>query len=86
MIEGVPAWEEQSWVGRKLRVGAVEFVVDKPEVRCLATHANPRTGERDLKVMQTLVQAFAQKEPVFGVGMLSDAGGEIRVGDSVVPV
>ena len=86
VIEGVPAWEEQSWVGRKLRVGAVEFVVDKPEVRCLATHANPRTGERDLKVMQTLVQAFAQKEPVFGVGMLSDAGGEIRVGDSVVPV
>jgi len=34
--------------------------------------------------MQTLVKAFAQKEPTFGVGMLSAAGGEIRVGDTVV--
>jgi uncharacterized protein len=83
VIDGVPAWEEQSWVGRKLRVGEVVFEVAKPEVRCLATHANPRTGERDLQVMQTLMKAFAQKEPVFGVGMLSDAGGEIRVGDGV---
>ncbi len=86
VIEGVPAWEEQSWVGRKLRVGPVEFEVAKPEVRCLATHANPRTGERDLQVMQTLLKAFAQKEPTFGVGMLSDTGGEIHVGDTVTPL
>ena len=86
VIEGVPAWAEQSWVGRKLRVGQVEFEVAKPEVRCLATHANPHTGERDLQVMQTLVKAFAQKEPTFGVGMLSDIGGEIQVGDAVTPL
>jgi hypothetical protein len=34
--------------------------------------------------MQTLVAAFAQKEPTFGVGMLSRSGGEIRLGDEVV--
>ena len=28
--------------------------------------------------MQMLVKMFAQKEPTFGVGMLSEAGGEIR--------
>jgi uncharacterized protein len=64
-------------------VGGVEFDVTKPETRCLATHANPATGERDLEVMQTLVRAFAQTQPTFGVGMLSAAGGDIRVGDSV---
>jgi uncharacterized protein YcbX len=83
VIDGVDAWEEQSWVGGKLRVGDVAFETVVPKVRCLATHANPATGERDLQVMQMLVKMFAQKEPTFGVGMQSEAGGEIRVGDTV---
>jgi uncharacterized protein YcbX len=83
VIDGVAAWEEQSWMGGKLRVGNVAFETVVPKVRCLATHANPLTGERDLQVMQTLVKVFAQKQPMFGVGMLSEAGGEIRVGDTV---
>jgi uncharacterized protein YcbX len=81
VIEGVPAWQEQAWAGRRVRVGTVEFQTVVPKVRCLATHANPQSGLRDLQVMQTLVRAFAQQEPTFGVGMLSAAGGEIRVGD-----
>jgi uncharacterized protein YcbX len=83
-IEGIEAWAEQSWVGRSIRIGGVEFDVVKSKVRCLATHANPLTGERDLQVMQQLMRSFAQKEPVLGVGMLTrGAGGEIRVGDEV---
>lgn len=85
VIDGVAAWSEQSWVGGKLRVGSVVFETVVPKVRCLATHANPVSGERDLQVMQTLVKAFAQQQPTFGVGMLSAAGGGIRVGDTVVP-
>jgi len=84
VIEGVEAWAEQSWLGRGIRIGGVEFDVVKPKVRCLATHANPVTGERDLQVMQQLMRAFSQKEPVLGIGMLTrGAGGEIRVGDGV---
>jgi uncharacterized protein YcbX len=84
-IEGVAAWEEQSWLGRRVRVGGVEFDVVKPKARCLATHANPATGERDLQVMQGLMRHFEQAQPTFGVGMLTrGAGGEIRVGDEVV--
>ena len=86
VIDGVPAWDEQSWVGGKVRVGGVEFETVVPKVRCLATHANPLTGERDLEVMQTLVQAFQQQQPTFGVGMLSSGGGEIRLGDEVFSV
>ena len=84
VIEGVHPWAEQGWVGRAIRVGAVELDVVKPKVRCLATHANPETGERDLPVMRILVNAFSQQEPTFAVGMLTrGAPGEIRVGDSV---
>jgi uncharacterized protein YcbX len=83
-IEGLEAWAEQSWLGRSIRIGGVEFDVVKPKVRCLATHANPVSGERDLQVMQGLMKSFAQKEPVLGVGMLTrGAGGEIRIGDEV---
>lgn len=83
-IEGIEAWAEQSWLGRSIRIGEVEFDVVKPKTRCLATHANPVTGERDLQIMQGLMKSFAQKESTLGVGMLTrGAGGEIRVGDEV---
>jgi uncharacterized protein YcbX len=83
-IDGVSAWEELKWIGRRVRIGEVRFDVAKSEVRCLATHANPASGERDLQVMQTLVRAFAQKEPTLGIGMLVHGqGGTIRVGDEV---
>lgn len=83
-IEGVEAWAEQSWLGRSIRIGGVEFDVVKPKTRCLATHANPVTGERDLPVMQGLMRSFGQKESTLGVGMLTrGAGGEIQVGDEV---
>ena len=83
-IEGVEAWTENTWVGRRLRIGDVELEAVRDKVRCLATHANPATGERDLQVMQTLTRAFAQKEPTLAIGLMTrGAGGAIRVGDSV---
>lgn len=83
-VEGVAPWEEQDWIGRKVLIGKVELEVVRPKTRCLATHANPRTGERDLPVMQTLVRAFEQQEPTFAVALTtSGRGGEIHLGDEV---
>jgi hypothetical protein len=86
-VDGLNAWEEQRWVGRRIRIGAVEFHVVKPKTRCLATHANPTTGERDLQILTTLTQKMGQDTPTFAVAMLpSRGGGEIRVGDQVTLV
>jgi len=83
-IEGADAWEEQHWIGQRIRVGAVEFHVVKPKTRCLATHANPETGQRDLPILTTLTRAFGQEDPTFAVAMLpSGVGGPIHVGDHV---
>ena len=83
-VEGLAAWEEQSWVGRKVRIGRIDFDVVKPKTRCLATNANPETGERDSPILATLISAFAQQQPTFAVAMVtSGAGGRIRVGDKV---
>jgi uncharacterized protein YcbX len=86
-IEGLPAWEEQSWVGRKIRIGAVEFDIVKPKTRCLATHANPETGARDLPILTTLTRKFQQEDPTFAVAMTpTRGGGEIRIGDPVTVI
>ena len=83
-IEGLEAWEEQSWVGRKIRIGEVMFEVLTPKGRCLATQANPHTGEQDLPILKTLVGSFNQEKPTFAIGMVTrGAGGKIRVGDKV---
>lgn len=84
VIEGVAAWEELAWLGKRVRIGAVEMDVVKAKTRCLATHANPDTGDRDLQVMQGLVNSFSQVQPTLGIGMLTHgAGGEVNIGDSV---
>ena len=84
VIDGVDLWEEQTWVGRKLQIGKLCFDVVKPKVRCLATHANPQTGSRDLPILATLKNVFAQEQPTFAVALMtSGVGGSIRVGDEV---
>lgn len=84
VIDGVDSWEEQTWVGRKLQIGKVRFDVVKPKVRCLAIHANPQTGTRDLPILATLKNVFAQEQPTFAVALMtSGEGGSIRVGDEV---
>jgi uncharacterized protein YcbX len=82
-IEGLEPWEEQSWVGRRIRIGALELEAVKPEGRCLATHANPRTGERDLQVMQTLLKVYAAKAPTFAIALTTSGSGTLRLGDAV---
>ena len=83
-VEGLEAWEEQSWLRRKVRIGQVNFEVVKPKVRCLVTHANPKTGEWDLPILTTLTKEFGQEKPTFAVAMVpSGGGGQIHVGDKV---
>jgi len=82
-VERLDAWAEQALVGRRLRIGAVEFDVANPVPRCLATHANPVTGMRDVPMMQKLLELLPTERPTFAVMMTSERGGRIRVGDAV---
>ena len=83
-IEGAVAWAEQGWIGRRIRIGEVEFEVAAPKTRCLATHANPKTGDRDLPIMNLLVKAFPTEKPTFAVALRNRGrGGTIHLGDEV---
>lgn len=90
VIDGVGPWEELGWSG-EIRIGDATFRGAGPIVRCLATHANPDTGVRDMKVLTTLTGALGQSEPTLGRLLLPaesdpDSVGEsmiIRIGDEV---
>ena len=84
VIEGLEHWEEQNWIGRKIRIGKVNFNVVEPKTRCLAIQANPLTGKRDLPILKTLTHSFNQKKPTFAIAMTTHGvGGEIYKGDKV---
>jgi MOSC domain-containing protein len=82
-VEGLEAWEEMGWEGRGLRIGEMAFDVARAKVRCLATQANPATGERDQPVLTTLTRAFAQEHPTFAIGIRARGPGILHTGDRV---
>ena len=73
-------WAENSWAGNSLHIGAAELTVIEPIERCLATAANPETGQRDtnpLPTLKTLADA-----PLFGVTAKVVVGASVAVGDA----
>jgi len=57
-VEGWPAWVENEAPGAKIRLGAAEAEVFKPIVRCMATHVDPETGERDIDLVGSLYRTY----------------------------
>ncbi|HEX5369755.1 MAG TPA: MOSC N-terminal beta barrel domain-containing protein [Dehalococcoidia bacterium] len=82
-IEGLEPFEEQEWMGKTLRIGSIPFRVQMPIRRCLATHANPQTGERDQPVLTTLTHTFGQEQPTLAVALVPLAAGEVHLGDDL---
>lgn len=75
---------ELSWINKSLRIGEMEFVVTKTIKRCLVTHANPVTGERDRDIMGTLTRQFTGEIPQFAIKLQLISGpGVLRLGDQI---
>lgn len=86
VVSGTVPWEELDWSGR-VRIGDVEFDVQRPIGRCAAITANPDTGERDARLLRVLTTEFSQSEATLGILLLPIGdGGTVRVGDDVVVV
>ena len=82
-IEGCNSWDEFTWVGRKIRIGDIEFRVRKPVTRCLATHVDPTTAQRNIDVMGTLTKIIGQSEPQFAVSIVAKHPGTVHLGDEL---
>lgn len=80
-IEGLAPWAERNWLGKRVRIGSVEFDVREEIVRCLATTANPETGERDADTLKALNETFGHQN--LGVYAVVTKSGEIALDDLV---
>ncbi|NOX72315.1 MAG: MOSC domain-containing protein [Alphaproteobacteria bacterium] len=81
LVEGLGAWAENDMIDRRIRIGEVVFEVIERIRRCMATAANPETGERDVDTLGTLKQGFGHQD--MGVYLLATKSGHIRQDDKV---
>jgi len=80
-VEGWPAWVENEAPGAAIGLGAAEATVFKPIVRCMATHVDPDTGERDLDLVGALFKTYGHT--FCGVYVSIAKGGRVRRGDPI---
>ncbi|MEU4419295.1 MOSC N-terminal beta barrel domain-containing protein [Actinoplanes sp. NPDC024001] len=89
VVTGAPAWAEDDWIGRRLRIGDLTFRAAKPCDRCRVTTIDQETGETGRQPLHVLGRhrRFAQGL-LFAINLVPDlAAGEtgvIRVGDAVL--
>lgn len=79
-VEGWAPWEELSHPpGAELTLGETTCTVVKPIVRCIATHVDPATGERDIDVAPALRRLYGHLH--CGLYLNVAWGGRAAVGD-----
>lgn len=81
-VENWPAWIETNASGGHIRLGGAEATVIKPIVRCVATHVDPDSGEKDIDVVRSLFETYGHR--YCGLYLKIDRGGRVSAGDDAV--
>lgn len=83
-FSGGTPYEEDTWIGGRVRIGGTVIAVREPSVRCVLTTRDPDTGDRDYDTLRELKKRRGKMH--IGVyGDVEDAG-TVRVGDAVEPL
>jgi uncharacterized protein YcbX len=80
-LDGFPAWAERDWIGQEIMVGSARLRVLSDIRRCAATTVNPRTAERDLRVLKELQTHYGHTDCGSYATVLT--AGTVRPGDPV---
>jgi uncharacterized protein YcbX len=83
-VDGLPAWQEFSWVGRQLDVGGIAMTAVERISRCAATNVDPETGARDLDIPRSLLHAWGHAD--CGIYLEIRSAGRLSAGDALAVV
>jgi uncharacterized protein YcbX len=80
VIAGSAPFAEDGW--RRIRIGEVAFRCVKPCARCTVTTVDPDTGTTGPEPLRTLATyRLRDGKAMFGMNLIADGEGELRVGD-----
>jgi uncharacterized protein YcbX len=88
-IDGVNPHEEDTWIGRAVRIGAATVAFNGDIGRCVVTSRHPDTGAIDLATLVTLAsyRPHGVAEPLpFGIYGSVLVPGRVRAGDIAYPL
>jgi len=78
-VEGIEPWQELSWAGKSIwGNGEKLFDIFENIGRCLATHVNLNTGERDLAIKNQLLKTYNHSQ--CGVYFIATSDNKISTG------
>ncbi len=81
-VDGLKPWAEDEWVaGQRVQLGGASLAMFKPIVRCVATHVNLDTGERDIDMVGQLREHFGRD--TLGNYFSIMQGGAVKAGDAL---
>ena len=84
VVRGAEPWAEDGWRGHVLHLGDVPFRAAKPCARCLVTTIDQETGIKGREPLRILGKYRNLPDGlIFGMNLIPDATGTIRVGDEV---
>jgi uncharacterized protein YcbX len=88
-LAGCSPHEEDTWAGRRLRIGEALLEVGGPVARCATTTRDPSTGTRDFDTLREIAAYRGRRDGHdidFGVYARVLEPGRVRVGDAVEPL
>jgi uncharacterized protein YcbX len=84
VISGCEPFAEDGYA--RVRIGEISFRGPKRCDRCVITTVDPLTGERGREPLRTLAKyRLADQKVWFGMNLIHDQTGVLRVGDAVAP-
>jgi uncharacterized protein YcbX len=80
-VDGTTAYEEDSWVGRDVRLGGATISVSHRLGRCMVIEHSPVTGAKDWRGLRTIARLRGPDTVDLGVIATVRSPGIVRVGD-----
>jgi uncharacterized protein len=81
IIDGVSAWDEFNWIGKKINIGEAVLKVFKRTQRCAATNVNPDNAKRDINIPYEINSHYGHLD--LGIYAKVTQGGLIAVLDKL---